>query len=100
MLPTIQSECPCASLVPVNLIKQELEWPVFQLTCQLPADPCEVSLNLSRASQSCLNMRKHILSSDMFQKVRACDELQRLIARATKQKRLPNSVKDVPFGRQ
>ena len=61
---------------------------MFQLASQLPADPCEVSLNLSRASQSCLNMRKHILSSYVFQKVRARDELRRLIARATKQKRL------------
>ena len=44
---------------------------MLQLKSQLPADSCEVSLNLPRASQSRLNVRQYILSSHVFQKIGA-----------------------------
>ena len=65
-----------------------LKWPMLQLQSHLPADPFKVSLDLPCASQCRLNMRQHILSSHMLQKVRARDKSGRLISRAAQQKRL------------
>jgi hypothetical protein len=46
-----------------------LEWSMPKLTRQLPADSCEVALDLPRASESCLNVRQNILSPNVFEKI-------------------------------
>jgi hypothetical protein len=56
---------------------------MLQFKSQLPADSPEVSLNFSRASESCLNVRQNILTSNVFQKIGTRDKPRRLLSRAT-----------------
>jgi hypothetical protein len=44
---------------------------MLQLKSQLPADPREISLDFPRASESCLNVRQNIFSSNVLQKIGA-----------------------------
>ncbi len=68
---------------------------MLEVDSQLVADPHEVSLDLPRAGERCLDMRQHIFSAHMFEKAGLRDEPRRLIPRAAKQKRLTCPVQTV-----
>src|ERR1700733_14711231 len=60
---------------------------MLQLKSQLPSDPLEVSLDLPRTGQSCLNMRQNILRSNMLQKIRTRDKARWLVTRSAEKQR-------------